>query len=76
MLIGDEQGPYLYHSILSSRGDHVGVMTYCQAQHSLIHHHEIILILVLQILLAQETNTDRQTITHKRIKYFEVLTTV
>lgn len=38
---------YLYFSVLSPGHHHLTVMTHRQAEHRLIHHHEIILSLVL-----------------------------
>lgn len=37
-------------SILSSSGQHLCVPTEAHAQHCIVHHHEVILSLILQIL--------------------------
>lgn len=41
---------YLDLSILSSGGQHLCVPTEAHTQHCIVHHHEVILSLVLQIL--------------------------
>lgn len=41
---------YLDLSVLSSGGQHLRVSTEAHTQHCVVHHHEVILSLVLQIL--------------------------
>lgn len=41
---------YLDLSILSSGGQHLRVSTEAHTQHGIVHHHEVVLSLVLQIL--------------------------
>ncbi len=41
---------YLDLSILSSCGQHLCITTEAHTQHCIVHHHEVILSLVLQIL--------------------------
>lgn len=41
-------------SVLSAGGQHLGVAAEAHTQHGVVHHHEVILSLVLQILSSRE----------------------
>lgn len=44
-------------SILSAGGQHLRVSAEAHAQHGVVHHHEVVLRLVLQILQGHRTDT-------------------